>query len=74
MHDPFCSRDFVLINRKQFYFLGSFNPAPKQIKSGDTTNHAQIVAIKMQTCRQFVEFSDPIPKSSKNMRTPTVLE
>ena len=48
---------------EQFYFLESFNLAPKQIKSGDTTNQARNAAIKMQTCRQFVDFSHPIAKS-----------
>ena len=57
LFQAFCSR------WEQFYFLESFNPAPRQIKSGDTTNQARNAAIKMQTCRQFVDFSDPRAKS-----------
>ena len=48
VHDPFSSRDYVLLNRKQIYFLRSFNPACSQ---------APNVAIKMQTCRQSVDFN-----------------
>ena len=33
------------------------------MRSFDTTNQARNVAIKVQTCRQFVDFIDPVPKS-----------
>lgn len=31
--------------------------------TSDTTNQARNVVIKKQTCRQFVDFTDPVPKS-----------
>ena len=55
MHDPFCSRNFFLLFREQFYSLmRSFNLARSQ---------APNVAIRMQTYWQFVDFSNSIPKS-----------
>ena len=33
------------------------------MKTSDTTNQARNAAIKKQTCRQFVDFTDPVPKS-----------
>ena len=33
------------------------------MRTSDTTNQARNAAIKKQTCRQFVDFTDPVPKS-----------
>ena len=48
-----CCVVLINVNWKKVYFLGPFKPAPKSMRSSETTNQARNVAIKGQTCRVF---------------------
>ena len=54
MHNPFCVGVFVLVKREEFYFLRSFNPAPKQTMTQPIRR--EIWRRKFHLLRQFVDF------------------